>query len=47
LCAVDSNDVLYGAEPEYKSEILSLLNTVVDELMAEMKVLGDDPDRAV
>eukprot|EP00698_Gefionella_okellyi_P012762 TRINITY_DN3458_c0_g1_i1.p1 TRINITY_DN3458_c0_g1~~TRINITY_DN3458_c0_g1_i1.p1 ORF type:complete len:957 (+),score=233.47 TRINITY_DN3458_c0_g1_i1:41-2872(+) len=43
---IDSNDVLYGAEPEYTKELTTLMNTLADELMTELKALGDDPDKA-
>lgn len=44
---MDSNDILYGAEPEFQQELVRVANTVVDDVMTEMKTLGESQDKSV
>lgn len=36
---VDSNDSLYGYDPKFISEVDSMITTVIDELLTQLKVL--------
>lgn len=37
---VDSNDALYGADPKFIAEINKMCNIIVDEVLADLKHLG-------
>ncbi|XP_054717134.1 VPS35 endosomal protein-sorting factor-like [Uloborus diversus] len=38
---VDSNDALYGSDPKFISEINKICSTLIDEILAHLKYLGD------
>ncbi|GFY51218.1 VPS35 endosomal protein sorting factor-like, partial [Trichonephila inaurata madagascariensis] len=38
---VDSNDALYGSDPKFIGEINKICSTLLDEILAHMKFLGD------
>ena len=38
---VDSNDALYGGDPKFIAEINKICSTLIDEILAHLKHLGD------
>ena len=36
---MDSNDVLYGYDPKFLAEVDSMFNTILDEILGQLKVL--------
>lgn len=38
---VDSNDALYGSDPKFLAEISKICSTLIEEILAHLKYLGD------
>lgn len=39
--SVDSNDALYGSDPKFIAEVNKICSTLIDEILAHLKYLGE------
>ena len=44
---VESNDTLYGGSPEYMSELLSFIDKLIEEILAQLALIGERTDITV
>lgn len=47
LPTVDSNDVLYGREPQFVTDVDSMCTVLLDSVLERLKSLADRPDYQV
>lgn len=45
--SVDSNDVLYGREPQFVTDVDSMCTVLLDNVLEQLKSLTDRPDYQV
>lgn len=46
-CTVDSNDVLYGREPQFVTDVDSMCTVLLDNILEQLKNLSDKPNSQV
>jgi transcription termination factor NusB len=44
---VESNDVLYGGDPDYQQEAQNYIDKLVDHILAHIEELKNSPDSSV
>jgi len=43
---VDTNDILYGGDPDYQKEVQALINKIVEDLLEDLAKLTEDKDES-
>lgn len=47
MLTVDSNDVLYGREPQFVADVDSICTLLLDNVLEQLKILSDKPNNQV